>query len=318
MQCAARRLCGPGARHVRLRAPAASCGARRGIGSGRPVAKGRVSPPLGVPGTIPAPPYARNGGVDPGSGQHYAQFDLGGPELAKMRAACRHAREALEFAGSLVRPGVTTDYIDRKVHEFVTKRGVYPSPYGYRGFPKSLCSSINEVMCHGIPDDRELLEGDIVNLDLSCYAQGHHGDTSATFCVGQVSREARQLVDVTKAALDKCIAVCGPGVPLAAVGRVVDRICHEHGYESSRTYCGHGIGATFHMLPYVLHFEDAAQPAFIMQPGLVFTIEPILCEGSQEHDLWADNWTVAAKDLGLSAQFEHTLVITEHGAEILT
>mmetsp|Transcript_4028 Transcript_4028/g.7067 ORF Transcript_4028/g.7067 Transcript_4028/m.7067 type:complete len:306 (+) Transcript_4028:78-995(+) len=285
------------------------------LGLGRPVVKGTVSAALGVPDAIPAPPYAGTGD-DPLSGQTYSLIDPKSEEFTRMRDACAHARETLEYAGSLVEPGVTTDYIDRKVHEHTLARGIYPSPYGYRHFPKSLCSSVNEVMCHGIPDDRELEEGDIVNLDVSCYVGGYHGDTSKTFKVGNVSEKASRLTDVTEQCLADCIALVGPGVPLRNVGELVAQTCEKHGYDTSRTFCGHGIGSTFHMLPYVLHFRNADD--LVLAPNMVFTIEPILCEGSQDHVLWEDGWTVATKDGGLSAQFEHTIIITDHGAEILT
>mmetsp|Transcript_5608 Transcript_5608/g.8709 ORF Transcript_5608/g.8709 Transcript_5608/m.8709 type:complete len:316 (-) Transcript_5608:37-984(-) len=279
------------------------------------VQKGVVSDRLTVPGHIERPPYADDG-VDPGSSKTVSQFDLNGQALVKMRDACKHSRDTLEYAGELVKPGVTTDYIDRMVHEHVVKRNVFPSPLNYMGFPKSLCSSVNEVICHGIPDDRVLLEGDIVNLDVSTYTGGHHGDTSATFKVGEVSEIANKLTDTTQDCLMQCIELCGPGVPLASVGDKVQDICNSQGFEVNRTFCGHGIGATFHMLPYVLHFPN--NMPFVLAPGHVFTIEPVLCEGSQEHQMWNDGWTVATRDGSLSAQFEHTLLVTEHGVEILT
>lgn len=297
---------GPQTRSPRIRS--------RGLASAA-VRKGVVSAVLAVPEHIPRPPYAGDG-VDPLSGRSVSVFDVHGLDLVKMRDACMHARETLDYAGSLVAPGVTTDEIDRKVHEHVTARGVYPSPMGYRGFPKSLCSSVNEVQCHGIPDDRALAEGDIVNLDVSCFARGFHGDTSRTFTVGEVDADAQQLVDRTQECLRECIALCGPGVPLASVGALVSAFCEEHGLDTNRTFCGHGIGATFHMLPYVLHFAN--EDPSVLQVGQVLTIEPILCRGSQDYVLWDDGWTVATKDGSLSAQFEHTLLITDNGAEILT
>jgi len=278
--------------------------------------KGAVSNVLGVPASIPRPPYVSNGGIDPFSGTSVSKFVLGSPELDRMRAACREAGDTLEYAGSLVEPDVTTDHIDRLVHEHVIRRGIYPSPLGYRDFPKSLCSSVNEVQCHGIPDDRPLVQGDIVNLDVSTFVNGYHGDTSSTFAVGTVSDEARKLMEVTKACLLECIQACGPGVPLNTVGAIVSRVADFNGYETSRTFCGHGIGDTFHMLPYVLHFANSDH--FVLEEGHVFTIEPILCMGKEDHLIWEDGWTVASKDGKLSAQFEHTIVITPHGAEILT
>jgi len=285
------------------------------LGSGRPVIKGKVSPRREVPGHIPRPPYAESG-VDPMSGRVLSTFDLHGEALQKMRDACLHAKETLDYAGSLVKPGVTTDEIDRKVHEHIIRRNIYPSPLGYRGFPKSLCSSVNEVQCHGIPDDRELEEGDIVNLDVSCFVNGFHGDTSRTFRVGQVSEAAEKIIEASEDCLNKSIAACGPGVPLNTIGKIVADLCSELGYEPSRTFCGHGISSTFHCLPYVLHFEHSNP--FILHPGLVFTIEPIVCEGSEAHEVWEDNWTIFSEDLGLAAQAEHTILITTDGTEILT
>eukprot|EP00512_Aurantiochytrium_limacinum_P000933 CAMPEP_0171492270 /NCGR_PEP_ID=MMETSP0958-20121227/4317_1 /TAXON_ID=87120 /ORGANISM="Aurantiochytrium limacinum, Strain ATCCMYA-1381" /LENGTH=313 /DNA_ID=CAMNT_0012025771 /DNA_START=44 /DNA_END=985 /DNA_ORIENTATION=- len=289
--------------------------ARRFLGSGKPLKKGKLSKTLTVPQHIMRPPYAQTG-IDPLSGRVYSVFDLGSDDLAKMRDACKHTGEVLEYAGSLVKPGVTTDEIDRKTHEFILKKNIYPSPLGYRGFPKSLCSSINEVICHGIPDDRELEEGDIVNLDVSCYVDGFHGDTSRTFRVGQVSEAAEKLVSLSDSILMECIQAVGPNVPLNTVGKLVSKRCKEHGIDTSHTFCGHGISSTFHCLPYVLHFDNDED--FLLPPGMVITIEPALCEGSQEHVLWEDGWTVATADGGYSAQAEHTILITDHGAEILT
>eukprot|EP00511_Aplanochytrium_stocchinoi_P005774 CAMPEP_0204834364 /NCGR_PEP_ID=MMETSP1346-20131115/19650_1 /ASSEMBLY_ACC=CAM_ASM_000771 /TAXON_ID=215587 /ORGANISM="Aplanochytrium stocchinoi, Strain GSBS06" /LENGTH=273 /DNA_ID=CAMNT_0051967653 /DNA_START=230 /DNA_END=1051 /DNA_ORIENTATION=+ len=261
------------------------------------------------------PPYAVTG-IDPNSGNSYSLFALGSKELEKMRDACAHARETLEYAGSLVKPGVTTDEIDRKVFEHVVARKIYPSPLGYRGFPKSLCSSINEVLCHGVPDDRELVEGDIVNLDVSTYVKGYHGDTSATFRVGKVSEEADRLCKTTEACLVKCIETCGPGIRLNRIGEICAEMSEEAGYQSSDTFCGHGIGTTFHMAPLVFHTRNANDMELV--PGLVFTIEPIFCEGSMEFNELGDGWTVATVDGGLASQYEHTIIITDNGAEILT
>ncbi|GBG34783.1 Methionine aminopeptidase 1 [Hondaea fermentalgiana] len=288
---------------------------RRFLGSGQLLKKGNVSKRLSVPKHIMRPPYAETG-IDPLSGKTYSVFELGSEELAKMKDACKHTGEVLAYAGSLVKPGVTTDEIDRKVHEFIIKKDIYPSPLGYRDFPKSLCSSINEVICHGIPDDRELIEGDIVNLDVSCYADGFHGDTSRTFRVGNVSEAADKLVSLSDSILKECIEAVGPNVPLNTVGKLVSRRCEEEGIDTSRTFCGHGISSTFHCLPYVLHFDN--DEALVLPPGMVLTIEPALCEGKQNHILWEDGWTVATADGGYSAQAEHTILITDHGAEILT
>mmetsp|Transcript_5227 Transcript_5227/g.6950 ORF Transcript_5227/g.6950 Transcript_5227/m.6950 type:complete len:304 (+) Transcript_5227:151-1062(+) len=280
------------------------------------VSLGTVSPRMTVSDPdILHPPYAATGN-DPNSGQYYSHFNFGSKELEHMKEACYHARETLEYAGSLVKPGVTTDEIDRKVFEHVVARKIYPSPLGYRGFPKSLCSSINEVLCHGVPDDRELVEGDIVNLDVSTYVKGFHGDTSATFRVGAVSDEADRLCTETESCLKACIEACGPGVKLSKIGEICSEMSEAAGYESSDSFCGHGIGQTFHMAPLVFHTRNNSNLELV--PGLVFTIEPIFCQGSMKFYEHADGWTVSTVDGGLAAQYEHTIIITDNGAEILT
>lgn len=235
-----------------------------------------------------------------------------------MEKACRHAAELLQFAGSLVKPGVTTDEIDRKVFEFITSKDIYPSPLNYMGFPKSLCTSVNEVLCHGVPDDRELVEGDIINLDVSTYVEGFHGDTSATFRVGQVTETAEKLCRVTEEALQECIDRMGPGVPLDLVAEICSERSAANGFEVSDTFCGHGIGQTFHMAPLVFHSKAIQQEKICLKVGQVFTIEPIFCEGASDFFGFDDGWTVATVDGGLTAQSEHTLIITDNGAEVLT
>lgn len=238
--------------------------------------------------------------------------------VAAMRAACRTAAEVLNFAGSLVRPGVTTEEIDRVVHEACVSRWrVYPSPLNYMGFPKSLCTSVNEVVCHGIPDARPLRDGDIVNIDVSTYVGGYHGDTSRTFLVGDaVPPAARALVERTWQCMHEAIALCRPGVPFNAVGAHIQSRLDAWGYSGVASFAGHGIGRTFHTLP-IIHHHRNAFPG-VMKPGMTFTIEPMVCEGSSKVVRWDDDWTIATEDGSLSAQCEHTVLITPLGHEILT
>lgn len=233
-----------------------------------------------------------------------------------MREACRVSSDVLALAGSLVKPGVTPDEIDATCHDYVCELGAYPSPLGYSGFPKSLCSSVNNVVCHGIPDDRPLEDGDIISIDVSCYVNGYHGDNCRTFLVGDVDPATRQLVEVTKHSVDEAIKLCGPGQPFNAIGACIHDIADEHGYSVVRNYTGHGVGSTFHTLPWVLHYRSASYGAMV--PGCTFTIEPMLAMGGHKNHLLEDNWTVVTNDGSLSAQFEHTILITEDGAEVLT
>jgi len=237
-----------------------------------------------------------------------------------MRDAARIASDVLAFACEQVAPGITTEEIDRRVHEKCVQLKVYPSPLNYNGFPKSLCTSINEVVCHGIPDlQAEIAPGDLVKLDVTCYVRGYHGDNCRTVIAG--GRDAtddagRRLTDVTKQAVDAAIASCGPGVPVSQVGATIDPIVAAAGYASIKDYAGHGIGQHFHTLPLVYHHRTAE--SVLMAPGMTFTIEPMLVEGSPRILMWPDRWTVVTADGGRAAQFEHTILITEHGAEVLT
>ncbi|KAJ1568387.1 Methionine aminopeptidase 1D, chloroplastic/mitochondrial, partial [Nowakowskiella sp. JEL0078] len=245
-----------------------------------------------------------------------------------VRSAGRLAAEILQYAGSLAVPGVTTLEIDAKVHAEITRRNAYPSPLNYFGFPKSICTSINNVLCHGIPDTRKLVDGDIINIDITVYLSGptvallsesnyrYHGDTSATFLIGNVDEKGRELVAITKESMDAAISICGPGVPLTEIGKVISAISKKHGFSVSNSFCGHGIGKYFHEPPLIFHHENNEDGK--MEVGMSFTIEPVLCQGSQSFIKWPDNWTVVTTDGGRSAQFEHTVLIVENGVEILT
>jgi methionyl aminopeptidase len=273
---------------------------------------GRVSPVRQVPSTITAPEYV--GRKRPRIGEP----DVKDPEtIERMRVAGRIAAQALAEVGRHVAPGVTTDELDRVGHEFLISRGAYPSTLGYRGYPKSLCTSLNEVICHGIPDDTEMVEGDIVNVDITAFIGGVHGDTNATFPVGRVDEESRLLIERTHEAMMRGIRAVAPGRPLNAIGRVIESYARRFGYGVVRDFTGHGIGTTFHSGLIVPHFDDPDVDV-IMEPGMTFTIEPMLTLGTIAYDIWPDGWTAVTKDRRRTAQFEHTLVVTTDGHEILT
>jgi methionyl aminopeptidase len=237
--------------------------------------------------------------------------------IERMRVASQIAARALAEVGKHVTPGVTTDELDRIGHEFMCDQGAYPSTLGYRGYPKSLCTSLNEVICHGIPDDTVVADGDIVNIDVTAFIGGVHGDTNATFIAGEGSEEDRLLVDRTREAMMRGIRAVAPGRPLNAVGRVIESYARRFGYGVVRDFTGHGIGTTFHSGLVVPHFDDPTVRV-IMEPGMTFTIEPMLTLGTIEYDIWPDGWTVLTADRKRTAQFEHTIAVTADGYEILT
>jgi methionyl aminopeptidase len=273
---------------------------------------GRVSPIRKVPANIQRPEYV--GKKRPKIGES----DVKTPEMIdRMRVAGRIAAQALEEVGRHVRPGVTTDELDRIGHDFLIERGAYPSTLGYKGYPKSLCTSINEVICHGIPDDTVLREGDIVNVDITAYIGGVHGDTDATFLVGEVDEESRLLVERTREAMMRSIKAVVPGRQLNVVGRVIEAYAKRFGYGVVRDFTGHGIGTSFHSGLMVPHYDDPSLRVELV-PGMTFTIEPMLTLGTIDYDMWPDKWTAVTKDRKRTAQFEHTIVVTETGSEILT
>jgi methionyl aminopeptidase len=240
------------------------------------------------------------------------------PEIIeRMRVAGRLAAQATVLAGEHCKPGVATDDIDRVVHEFLCDHGAYPSTLGYKGFPKSCCTSLNEVICHGIPDSTVICEGDIVNVDVTAYLDGVHGDTNATFCVGDVTDEVRLLVERTREATMRGIKAVAPGRNLNVVGRVIEAYARRFGYGVVRDFGGHGIGESFHSGLFVPHYDNPGL-SVELQPGMTFTIEPMITLGTYQHDMWADGWTVVTKDRRWTAQFEHTVLVTESGHEILT
>jgi methionyl aminopeptidase len=277
-----------------------------------PLIPGQLSPWREVPPQIDRPEYV--GKREPRRGTRIVQT----PEIIdRMRVAGRLAAQAVVLAGENCKPGVTTDEIDRVVHEFLCDHGAYPSTLGYRGFPKSCCTSLNEVICHGIPDTTVLEDGDIINVDVTAFINGVHGDTDATFCVGNVSEENRLLVERTHEAMMRGIKAVAPGRRLNAVGRVIEAYAKRFGYGVVRDFTGHGINETFHSGLYVPHY-DKPDLQTIMEPGMTFTIEPMITLGTHKYEMWRDGWTVVTKDRKWTAQFEHTIVVTDDGHEILT
>ncbi|MCU1693896.1 MAG: methionine aminopeptidase [Frankiales bacterium] len=279
------------------------------------VTKGKLSPRREVPASIPRPDYVLD--------KHGRPKDRGSAapktpeEIEKMRVSGRAAAEVLAEVGAAVRPGITTDELDRICHEACVARGGYPSPLGYNGYPKSLCTSVNEVICHGIPDSTVLKDGDIVNLDVTIFLDGFHGDTNATFLVGEVDEESRRLVEVTHRSLELGIAQVKPGNRVRDIGRAIQTYAEGEGYGVVRSFVGHGIGRTFHSDPQVFHYDNP-QATMVLQPGQTFTIEPMITVGDHRHDLWDDGWTATTVDKSRTAQFEHTVLVTDDGVEVLT
>ena len=277
------------------------------------VRPGRVSPMLTVPDTIVPTDYYKTG--EP---IRRDEPMVKSPEvIERMRVACRIAAEVLEVTGAAVAPGVTTDDLDRIAHQAYIDRGAYPSTLNYHGYPKSICTSVNEVICHGIPDDRPLEEGDIVNIDVTAFIDGVHGDCNATFYVGEVDPETRRLVEVTRECRDLGIAAVKPGRPLADIGRAIQAHAEGHGFGVVRTFVGHGIGEQFHLPPNVPHYYTESAST-VMKPGMTFTIEPMITVGSWRERMWDNGWTAVTSDGKRTAQFEHTLVVTDDGADVLT
>ena len=274
---------------------------------------GRISPMRTVPAEIPRPDYA-----DTGQPVRWAEPRVKSPDvIERMRHACRAAAEVLELGGAAVAPGVTTDEIDAVVHQAYIDRGGFPSTLNYRGYPKSLCTSVNEVICHGIPDDRALRDGDIVNLDVTIFLEGVHGDTNATFFVGEVDEASRRLVEVTRECLERGIAAVRPGALFSDIGRAIEEHATAHRYEVVRAFVGHGIGEQFHTELQIPHYYEPRLTA-VMEPGMVFTIEPMISIGTGMHRIWDDDWTAVTADGSRTAQFEHTVLVTDDGVEILT
>jgi methionyl aminopeptidase len=281
------------------------------------IAPGKVSARLPVPASVESPEYV--GMVTP---LPFRGSEVKVPAMiARMRQVCRLTAQALAEVGAAIAPGVTTDHLDRVGHAFLVGHGAYPSTLGYRGFPKSLCTSVNEVICHGIPDDRELLEGDIVNVDITAFqvidGVGVHGDTNATFPVGVIDEDNSELIQRSREATLRGIRAARPGRPVSVIGRVIESYAKRFGYGTVREFTGHGIGTNFHSGLVIPHFDDPTHDTRI-EAGMTFTVEPMLTLGTAEWDMWDDGWTVVTRDHRRTAQFEHTILITPEGPEILT
>ena len=279
-----------------------------------PLQPGVDSAPRAVPASIARPEYVGRPGPAPFSGSEIKTQET----IERIRVAARLAAQALQTVGEAVAPGVTTDELDRIGHEFLLDHGAYPSTLGYRGFPKSLCTSLNEVICHGIPDSTVLTEGDIVNVDVTAFIGGVHGDNNATFAVGEIAQEDADLIERTREALARGIAAVKPGREVNIIGRVIEKYAARFGYGVVRDFTGHGVGESFHSGLIIPHYDSAPEYSTAIEPGMVFTIEPMLTLGTHEWVMWDDGWTVLTKDGSRTAQFEHTLLVTETGTEILT
>jgi methionyl aminopeptidase len=285
---------------------------RRTDGAARPpVRAGRVSPSRAVPPEIARPPYAPDApalvpAVPP-------------DELAeRMRVAGHAAREVLLEVAAAVRPGVTTEELDRVCFDACVARGGYPSPLHYKGYPKSLCTSVNEIICHGIPDDRVLLDGDVVDCDVTIFLHGVHGDHNETFLVGDVDERGRELVTVTNESMWKGIEAVRPGARVHDIGRAIQEHAEAHDFGVVRAFVGHGIGTEFHTAPSIPHYYDPYADT-LLEAGMLFTIEPMITEGSWELGrIWPDGWTAPTRDGSRCAQFEHTVLVTGTGVEVLT
>ena len=274
---------------------------------------GFVTPMRSVPASIDRPPYA-----DTGIPRPWDEPRVKAPEtIERMRVAGRVAAEVLALAGQMVEPGITTESIDVFVHNAFIERGAYPSTINYNHFPKACCTSVNEVICHGIPDSRELQDGDICNIDVTGYIGGVHGDTNATFFVGDVDEESRQLVRVTEECTWHGIEAVKPGRPLSDIGRAIEAHAKKHHYGVVRAFVGHGIGEQFHTEVQVLHYYDSRNN-IIMRPGMTFTIEPMITLGTINYKIWDDDWTAVTADGKRTAQFEHTILVTDDGYDVLT
>jgi methionyl aminopeptidase len=283
---------------------------RLAIGTVRP---GRISPMRPVPASIERPDYAATGVPRRRKEPRVKSPDV----IERLRRTGRFAGEILYKTASAIAPGVTTDELDVVAHDLIVAGGAYPSPLNYNGFPKAICTSVNEVICHGIPDTRKLQAGDIVNLDITVYREGVHGDTNATFFVGQPSDAARRLVDVTRECLERGIAAVVPGRPISDIGRAIEDHATAEGFGVVRTFVGHGIGEQFHTDLQFPHYYTP-QARTVMEPGMVFTIEPMITAGSHREVVWDDGWTAVTEDRKLTAQFEHMILVTDGPAEILT
>ncbi|RJN31195.1 type I methionyl aminopeptidase [Nesterenkonia natronophila] len=275
---------------------------------------GTLSPERTVPDHIDPPDYV--GLAEPPKYTGPDVFD--NATVERIRRAGQLAADCMVATGELIRPGVTTDELDAFAHEYLVQRGAYPSCLRYRGFPKSICTSVNEVICHGIPDSTVLRDGDIVNLDITAFLNGAHGDHNVTFLVGEVDEQSRLLVERTHEAMMRGIKAVKPGRPINVIGRAIESYARRFNYGVVREFIGHGVGPAFHTGLVIPHYDAAPDYGQLIEPGMVFTIEPMLTLGTRHWDMWEDGWTAVTRDRKRTAQFEHTIVATQEGAEILT
>jgi len=281
---------------------------------------GRVGASRRVPDRISRPEYVGRPGPRPYDGDDRYTDE----QVARIREARRIAAHAVDEVANAISPAVTTADPDATAHEYLVAHDAYPSALGYRGFPKSICTSVNEVICHGIPDDTELRDGDIVKIDITAFKDGMHGDLCAAFPVGDVAPDVLALLERTQEALTRGIRSVAPGREVNVIGRTIESYARRFGYGVVRDYTGHGVGETFHSGLVIPHYDAAPDHAELIVPGMVFTIEPMLTLGTPDApgtiawDEWADGWTIVTRDRSLTAQFEHTIVVTERGTEILT
>ncbi len=274
---------------------------------------GRLSPARAVPSGITRPEYVGK----PGPAPHVGGDKYDQDTIQRIRIASRIAAQALELVLESAKPGMTTDDLDRIGHEFLISQNAYPSTLGYRGFPKSLCSSMNEIICHGIPDDTVLEDGDLLNIDISAFIGGVHGDTNGTVLVGEGSEELANLVSRTKEAMNRGINAAMPGRQVNIIGRAIETYAKRYNYGVVKEFTGHGVGPSFHTGLIIPHYDEPEYDTLI-EVGMVFTVEPMITLGTADWDMWQDGWTVTTKDKQHTAQFEHTILITEDGPEILT
>ena len=275
---------------------------------------GRVTPMRSVPADIARPEY-----VGRPAPKRFTGSDVYSAEsIERIRESGTIAARAIQAVGAAIRPGVTTEELNVIAHEFVIAHGAYPSTLGYRGYPKSSCTSLNEVICHGIPDDTVLEEGDIINIDITAFKNGVHGDSNVTFLVGEVTPEVALLVERTRESLNRGMKAVAPGREVNVIGRAIESYAKRFDYGVVRDFTGHGVGEAFHSGLIIPHYDSAPKFDDEILEGMVFTIEPMLTLGSQNWEMWADDWTVVTKDRSYSAQFEHTMVVRDRGVEVLT
>lgn len=274
---------------------------------------GRLSPARAVPSGITRPEYVGK----PGPAPHVGGDKYDQDTIQRIRIASKIAAQALDLVLKSAKPGMTTDDLDRIGHEFLISQNAYPSTLGYRGFPKSLCSSMNEIICHGIPDDTVLEDGDLLNIDISAFIGGVHGDTNGTVLVGEGSEELANLVSRTKEAMNRGINAAMPGRQVNIIGRAIETYAKRYNYGVVKEFTGHGVGPSFHTGLIIPHYDEPEYDTLI-EVGMVFTVEPMITLGTADWDMWQDGWTVTTKDKQHTAQFEHTILITEDGPEILT